>query len=61
MGLSRIEERENVRVLEIGDRLDFLHEPLSPQHSREFGPEHLDRDLAVVLQVSQPSSGLSCR
>ncbi len=41
-----------MRVLEIRGRLDLLYEPLSPQHSREFGPEHLDRDLAVAVAAS---------
>ncbi len=51
IGLSRIEEREDVRVLEVGGRLDLLHESLGPEHRREFGPQHFDGDLAVVLQV----------
>ncbi len=31
IGLSRIEQRENVRVLEVGGRLYFLDEPLGAQ------------------------------
>ncbi len=28
-----------------------MHEPFSAQHRREFGAQHLDGDLALVLQV----------
>ncbi len=51
IGLSRIEEREDVRVLEIGGRLYFLDEPLGTQDRREFRPQHFHRHLAVVFQV----------
>ena len=31
--------------------LDLPQEPLGPKSVGQFGPEHLDRHLAVVLQV----------
>ena len=40
-----------MRVLEIGGRLDFLHEPLGPEDGGELRPRDLHRDLAVVLQI----------
>ncbi len=38
-------------MLEIGGGRDLLHETLGPKDGREFGAQHLDRDLALVLQV----------
>jgi hypothetical protein len=43
--------REDVEVLEIGSRPDLLDEPISDEHRRQLGAEHLDRDLALVLEV----------
>ena len=31
--------------------LDLHHEPLGAEHRGEFGLEHFDRDLAIVLEV----------
>ena len=39
------------RVLELRRSLDLLHEPVGAEHGGEFGPQHLQRNLAVVLQV----------
>src|SRR5262245_59164904 len=30
---------------------DFLQKPIAPDHGGEFRPQHLDRDLAIVLDV----------
>ena len=38
-------------MLQVGCDLDFLEEPFGPEDGGEFGPQHLDRDLAVVFQV----------
>jgi hypothetical protein len=38
-------------VLEIGSRLDFLDEPIGPEHGGEFGTENLHRDRAVVFEI----------
>ena len=38
-------------MLELRRRLDLLHEPLGAEHCRELRPQHLHRDLAVVLQI----------
>ncbi len=51
VGLARIEQRKDVRVLEIGGGRDFLHEAFGPEHRSEFGSQHLDRHLALVLEV----------
>jgi hypothetical protein len=51
LGDPRIEQGEDVRVLQVGGGLDLGEEPLGADHGGQLGPEHLDRDLAVVLQV----------
>ena len=51
IGLARIEQRENVRVLEIGRGLDFLDEPLGAKDGGKFGTENFHRDRAVVFQI----------
>ncbi len=50
-GLARVEEAEDVRVLQVGGGLDLGEEALGAQDSGELGPEHLEGDLAVVAEV----------
>ncbi len=56
-GAAAVVHRQNVRVLEPRHRLDFLDEPLGAEHSRQLGPQHLQRDLPVVLQVLRQVDG----
>jgi hypothetical protein len=49
--LSRVEEREDMRVLQVGGRLDLGEESLGPHHGGELGLQDLERDLALVLEV----------
>ena len=51
MDLARVDQAENMGVLQVGDGLDLAEEPLGPDHGRELGPEHLDGDLAGVPKV----------
>ena len=44
-------QRQDVRVLEVGGGLDLAQEPLGADDRGQLGPQHLDRDLAVVLEV----------
>ena len=44
-------------MLELGGELDFAVEPLGADRGAEFGVEHLDRDLAVVLDVLRQEDG----
>lgn len=46
-----VEEREDVRVLELRGGRDLPEEAFRPQQCREFGAEHLDRDPAVMPEV----------
>ena len=52
-GLSRIVERQHMGMLELRNDLDLAEKPVRPKRRRQFRPEHLDRDLAVVLQVTR--------
>ena len=38
-------------MLQVGGRLDLGQEALGADHGGELGPQHLERDLAVVPQV----------
>ena len=49
---ARIEQRENMRVAELGRDLDFTHEPLRTQRHRQIGMQHLHRDRPLMLQVA---------
>ena len=51
VGRTGIEQRKDVRMLEVRGRPDLGQKPVGADHRRELGPEHLDRDLADVLQV----------
>jgi len=47
------ENREDVRVLQVGGDFDFLPEPRGADLAREFGREQLDHDLAVERRLSR--------
>jgi len=49
--LPRVVQRQDVRVLEVGGGLDLGEEALGAHHGSELGLEHLERDLALVLEV----------
>ena len=51
VGLARIEQRQDVRVLQVGGGSDFAQEALGADDGGELRPEHLDRHPAVVLRV----------
>ena len=51
LGLARIEQRQDVRMLEPGGDADLAREAVRAEGRGELGAEHLDGDLAVVLQV----------
>ena len=51
VGLARVDQAEDVRVLEVGGDLDLAEEALAAEDGGELGVEDLDGDLAAVLQV----------
>jgi hypothetical protein len=51
VGVAGVVDREDVRVVERRGDGDLAQEPLGPEDRGQFGPQHLHRDLAAVLQV----------
>jgi len=49
--LTRIEQREDMRVLQIGRRFDLVHEPIAAEDRCQLRAEDLDRDLPLVLEI----------
>ena len=49
--LAGIEERQDVRVLEVRGGLDLGQKALGSDDGREFRLEDFERDLALVLDV----------
>ncbi len=49
--LARVEQRQDVRVLQIRRQLDLGEEPLGADHRGELGTHELERDLAVVPEI----------
>jgi len=48
---TRIVQRQNVGVLQVGGDFDFLQEPLGPDHGRQLRLQDLERHLSIVLGV----------
>ena len=51
VGLTRVEQRQDVRVLEVGGELDLGQEALGADDGRELGAQHLHRHPPIVPQV----------
>ena len=51
VGLARVDQREDVRVVEPGGDLDLGEEPLGAEDGAELGAQDLERDFAIVLEV----------
>ena len=56
-GLARVVQWQDVRVLQVGRGADFREESLGAEGSGEVGMQHLDRDLARVLEVVREVDG----
>src|SRR5687768_2092872 len=41
-----------MRMLQIGSDVDLRQKPLRTKHRGQLGPQHLERDVAVVLEVA---------
>src|SRR6185312_7169382 len=48
---ARVEQREDVWMLQACGGGDLLHKPLGPEDRRELGLQHLDRHVALVLEI----------
>jgi hypothetical protein len=55
--LSRVVERQDVRVLESREGLDLAQEPRAAERCGEVLAKHLDRDLTIVSQVVREVHG----
>jgi hypothetical protein len=51
VGLARVEERQDVRVLQTRRRPDLGEKALRADDCGELGAQHLERDLAPVPEV----------
>jgi hypothetical protein len=51
VGLAGIEQRQDVRVLQLRGDFDLAEEPVAAQGGGDFRTQHLDRHLAAVLHV----------
>jgi len=51
IGLPRIVQREDMRVLQVGGGLDLGQEPIGPDDGRQLRPQDFERYLAVVLDI----------
>ena len=51
IGGARVEQREDVRMLQVRRGLDLGQEPFGADHGGEFGAQHLDGHAAIVAQV----------
>jgi hypothetical protein len=49
--LARVDQSEDVRVLEVGDGLDLAQETFGPDDGGQFGSQDLDGDPAIVADV----------
>ena len=52
-GLAGVEERQDVRVVQVRGDPNLAEEPLDAQQGGEVWSQHLQRDVAVVLQVAR--------
>ena len=52
-----VEEGQDMRMLQVGGGLDFAQEAFSADDRGQLRPQHLDGDLAVVLQVGGEVDG----
>ena len=56
-GVAAVEQRQDVRMLQLRRRLDLGEEPLGAERGAEVRMQDLDRDVAVVLEVVREIDG----
>jgi hypothetical protein len=57
VGLTRIEQRQQMRMLEVGRGLDLDQEPFRADHGRELRPQHLERHRAPMTDIVRQIDG----
>src|SRR5207302_1976660 len=55
--LARVEERQDVRMPQVGRRLDLASEAARPEERADVRMEHLERDRAPVADVAREVHG----
>src|SRR3989449_11431555 len=55
--LAGIEQRQDVRVLQVGGYPDLTQEALDPEHGGELGAQHFQGDVAIVLEIPREIYG----
>ena len=53
VGVTRIVDRQDVRMGEAGGDLDLAQEALGADHRCDFGPEHLQRDEPPMPEITR--------
>jgi len=48
---ARVDQPEDMGMIQVGRDLDFLEKPIAPDQRREVGLEDLDGDLAMVPEI----------
>ena len=51
VGFIRVVQRQDVRVVETGGDLNLLEKPGCPERRGQLGPEHLQGNRALILQI----------
>ena len=57
VGLTTVEQRQNVRMLQARGGADLGQEPFAAERGAQIGVQHLDRDVAVVLEIVREIDG----
>ncbi len=55
--VARVEQGENVRVIESRGDADLAQEPFARDGLGQFRMQHLDRDLAMMLEIVREEHG----
>ena len=55
--VARVEQRQDVRMLQARGRANLGEESLAAERGAEVGMEHLDRDVAIVAEVVREKDG----
>jgi len=55
--LPRVDEGEDVRMIQAGGDLHFIEKSLGAELGGDLGPQHLEGDFTVVLQLAREKNG----
>ncbi len=49
--LARVDEGQDVGMVELGGDLNLVEKPLGAHHGSQLRPQHFHRNLAMVIQI----------